>query len=146
MILTVLKELLRITVFLSRFGAFLKLELKFSKLLVQTPYYLVRCAQHKSNFSLLWTNSKCFAVSMQLIVHNCLLGFFFFFSYLHYQLLMSCQSKCIKLVLCWTVQSPRTSKNNFNCLSHCMQKSWPSSHKLSITYTDIYYIFLVNMP
>ncbi len=40
-----------VTVFLSLFGAFLRTEIKFSKLLVQPPHHLVTCAHHKSSFS-----------------------------------------------------------------------------------------------
>ncbi len=38
--------------FLSGFGAFLKSEMKFSKLLVQPPHHLVTCAHHKKFLTL----------------------------------------------------------------------------------------------
>jgi len=74
----------QITVFLSRFGTFLRSELKFSKLLVQPPHHLVTCAHHKSSFSFFWTNCKCFGTFRQLIMYNCLLF-----------PTLSCCSKCI---------------------------------------------------
>lgn len=46
--------------FLSCFGAFLWLELKWSKLLVQPPQHVVICAHRCSNLSFLPTNCKCF--------------------------------------------------------------------------------------
>ncbi len=61
-----------ITVFLSGFGAFLRSEMKFSKLLVQPPHHLVTCAHHKSSFSFFWTNCDCFGTFMQLIMYICL--------------------------------------------------------------------------
>ncbi len=60
------------TVFLSRFDAFLKSEMTFSKLLVQPPHHLVICAHHKSGFSLFSTNCDCFGTFMQSIMHICL--------------------------------------------------------------------------
>ncbi len=62
-----------ITVFLSRFGTFLRSELKFSKLLVQSSHHCVICAHQKSSFSFLWTSCKCFGTSMQMIMYNSLL-------------------------------------------------------------------------
>ncbi len=61
------------TVFLSGFGAFLRTEIKFSKLLVQPPHHLVTCAHHKSSFSFFWTSCDCFGTFMQLIMYICLL-------------------------------------------------------------------------
>ena len=61
------------TVFLSRFGTFLRSELKFSKLCVQSSHHCVTCAYQKSSFSFLWTSCKCFGTSMQMIMYNCLL-------------------------------------------------------------------------
>ncbi len=58
--------------FLSRFGPFLRSEMKFSKLLVQPPHNLITCAHHKSNFSFFWTNCNCFGTFMQLIMCICL--------------------------------------------------------------------------
>ncbi len=49
-----------ITVFLSRFGAFLTSLLTFAQHLVQPPQHLVICAHHSSSFSFLPTNCKCF--------------------------------------------------------------------------------------
>ncbi len=61
-----------VTVFLSRFGAFLRSEIKFSKLLVQPPHHLVTCAHHKISFSFFWTSCDCFGTFMQLIMYICL--------------------------------------------------------------------------
>ncbi len=60
------------TVFLSGFSAFLRSEMKFSKLLVQPPHHLVTCAHHKSSFSFFWTSCDCFGTFMQLIMYICL--------------------------------------------------------------------------
>ncbi len=43
----------RATVFVSGFGAFLRTEMKFSKLLVQPPHHLVTGAHHKKFLILL---------------------------------------------------------------------------------------------
>lgn len=61
-----------ITVFLSGFGAFLRSEIKFSKLLIQLPHQLVNCAHHKSSFSYFCTICNCFGTFMQLIKYICL--------------------------------------------------------------------------
>ncbi len=49
-----------ITVFLSRFGAFLTSLFTFAQQLVQPPQHFVICAHHSSSFSFLPTNCKCF--------------------------------------------------------------------------------------
>ncbi len=66
-----LKAIMHYTVFLSRFVAFLRLEIKFSKLFVQ-PHHLVTCAHHKSSFSFFWTSCDSFVTFMQLIMYICL--------------------------------------------------------------------------
>jgi len=55
-----------VTVFLSCFGTFLRSELKFSKLSVQSSHHCVTCAHQKSSFSFLWTSCICFVTSMQM--------------------------------------------------------------------------------
>ena len=57
----------------SCFGTFLRSELKFLKLLVQSKHHCVTCARQKSSFSFLWTSCKCFGTSMQMIMYNSLL-------------------------------------------------------------------------
>ena len=61
------------TVFLSRFGSFLRSELKFSKLPVQSSHQCVTCAHEKNSFSFIWTRCKCFGTSMHMIMYNSLL-------------------------------------------------------------------------
>jgi len=51
---------MRITVFLSRFGAFLTSLYTFAQQLVQPPQLFVICAHPSSSFSFLPTNCKCF--------------------------------------------------------------------------------------
>ncbi len=60
------------TVFLSRFGAFLRSEIKFSKLLVQPLHHIVTCARHNRSFSFFWTSCDCFVTFMQSIMYICL--------------------------------------------------------------------------
>ena len=62
-----------ITVFLSRFGTFLRSELKFSKLPVQSSHHCVNGAHQKSSFSFLWTSCKGTCTFMQMIMYNSLL-------------------------------------------------------------------------
>ncbi len=50
-VLTFVASGLDITVFLSRFGAFLRSEMKFSKRLVQSPHHLVTCAHDNRTLS-----------------------------------------------------------------------------------------------
>ena len=68
-----LEEHGRITVFLSRFGSFLRSESKFSKLPVQSSHQCVTCAHEKNSFSVIWTRCKCFGTSMHMIMYNSLL-------------------------------------------------------------------------
>jgi len=58
--------------FLSCFVAFLRSEMKYSKLFVQPPHHLVTYAHHRSSFSFFWTSCDCFGTFMQLIIYNCL--------------------------------------------------------------------------
>ncbi len=81
-------NIISITVFLSRFGAFLRSEMKFAKLLVQPPHHLVTCAHDKNSFSFFWT-------IVIALVHSCNWLCTFVCGFLHYQLLISCCSKCI---------------------------------------------------
>ncbi len=53
------------TLFLSGFGAFLRSEITFSKILVRPPHHLVTCAQHKSS-------CDCFGTFMLIIMYICL--------------------------------------------------------------------------
>jgi len=50
----------------SRFGPFLRSELKFSKLSVQSSHHCVICAHQKSSLSFLCTSCKCIGTSMQM--------------------------------------------------------------------------------
>ncbi len=55
-------------VFLSRFSAFLRSEMK----IVQPPHHVVTCACHKSSFSFFLTSCDCFGTFMQSIMYICL--------------------------------------------------------------------------
>lgn len=63
---------LLVTVFLSCFVTFLRLELKFSKLPVKSSHHCVTYAHPKSSLSSFSTSCKCFGTSIQMIIYNSL--------------------------------------------------------------------------
>ena len=130
-------QLIGITVFLSRFGTFLRSELKFSKLLFSS-HHSVTCAHQKSSFSFLWTSCKCFGTSMQMIMYNSLL---FPTSSIAYVML-------IKMYYNWSLLNSLIPHNIYalvHRLSLYMQNRWTNCHNVTHLSLHFHYAFFLNL-
>ena len=107
----------------SRFGSFLRSELKFSKLPVQSSHQCVTCAHEKNSFSFIWTRCECFGTSMHMIMYNSLL-----FPTLSIAYIMLIEMYCNGL---YGIVSP-PQHLGISSSSLYMQNGWTSCHMSSL--------------